>query len=76
MVDADLFFIFQRADSKAAQQNYDKLIQHPFWQQLRAPQDKQVFRVDAVAWSLSGGILGANRMLDEITRVAMADNAS
>ncbi|WP_122223241.1 ABC transporter substrate-binding protein [Pseudomonas syringae group genomosp. 3] len=76
VVDADLFFIFQRADSKAAQQNYDKLIQHPFWQQLRAPQDKQVFRVDAVAWSLSGGILGANRMLDEITRVAMADNAS
>ncbi|KPC23579.1 Achromobactin-binding periplasmic protein [Pseudomonas syringae pv. cilantro] len=76
VVDADLFFIFQRADSKAAQQNYDKLIQHPFWQQLRAPQDKQVFRVDAVAWSLSGGILGANRMLDEVTRVAMTDSAS
>ncbi|WP_058975325.1 ABC transporter substrate-binding protein [Pseudomonas syringae] len=76
VVDADLFFIFQRADSKAAQQNYDKLVQHPFWQQLRAPQDKQVWRVDAVAWSLSGGILGANRMLDEITQVAMADSAS
>ncbi|EGH99724.1 ABC transporter substrate-binding protein [Pseudomonas syringae] len=76
VIDADLFFIFQRADSKAAQQNYDKLVQHPFWQQLRAPQDKQVWRVDAVAWSLSGGILGANRMLDEITQVAMADSAS
>ncbi|MGN2385972.1 ABC transporter substrate-binding protein [Pseudomonas syringae] len=76
VVDADLFFIFQRAGSKAAQQNYDKLVQHPFWQQLRAPQDKQVWRVDAVAWSLSGGILGANRMLDEITQVAMADSAS
>ncbi|WP_122364457.1 ABC transporter substrate-binding protein [Pseudomonas coronafaciens] len=76
VVDADLFFIFQRADSKAAQQNYDKLVQHPFWQQLRAAQDKQVWRVDAVAWSLSGGILGANRMLDEITRVAMAESAS
>ncbi|ARD12458.1 MULTISPECIES: ABC transporter substrate-binding protein [Pseudomonas] len=76
VVDADLFFIFQRADSKAAQQNYDKLVRHPFWQQLRAAQDGQVWRVDAVAWSLSGGILGANRMLDEIARVAMADSPS
>ncbi|WP_439851269.1 ABC transporter substrate-binding protein [Pseudomonas syringae] len=76
VVDADLFFIFQRADSKTAQQNYDKLVQHPFWQQLRAPQEHQVWRVDAVAWSLSGGILGANRMLDEISRVVMADSTS
>lgn len=76
VVDADLFFIFQRADSKTAQQSYATLVQHPFWQQLRAVQDRQVWRVDAVAWSLSGGILGANQMLDEIARVAMAGSAS
>ncbi|WP_455808485.1 ABC transporter substrate-binding protein [Pseudomonas koreensis] len=76
VVDADLFFVFQRADSTAAQHTYDKLVQNPFWQQLRAVRDGQVWRVDAVAWSLSGGILGANRMLDEIARVAMADSAS
>ncbi|PBP34663.1 ABC transporter substrate-binding protein [Pseudomonas syringae] len=76
VVDADLFFVFQRADSTAAQHTYDKLVQNPFWQQLRAVRDVQVWRVDAVAWSLSGGILGANRMLDEIARVALADSAS
>ncbi|RMN82063.1 Periplasmic binding protein [Pseudomonas syringae pv. papulans] len=76
VVDADLFFVFQRADSTAAQHTYDKLVQNPFWQQLRAVRDGQVWRVDAVAWSLSGGILGANRMLDEIARVALADSAS
>jgi len=76
VVDADLFFVFQRADSTAAQHTYDKLVENPFWQQLRAVRDGQVWRVDAVAWSLSGGILGANRMLDEIARVALADSAS
>ncbi|MCK9717289.1 iron-siderophore ABC transporter substrate-binding protein [Pseudomonas syringae pv. syringae] len=76
VVDADLFFVFQRADSTAAQHTCDKLVQNPFWQQLRAVRDGQVWRVDAVAWSLSGGILGANRMLDEIARVALADSAS
>lgn len=76
VVDADLFFVFQRADSNAAQHTYDKLVQNPFWQQLRAVRDHQVWRVDAVAWSLSGGILGSNRMLDEIARVALADSAS
>ncbi|PBP57356.1 achromobactin-binding protein [Pseudomonas syringae] len=76
VVDADLFFVFQRADSTAAQHTYDKLVENPFWQQLRAVRGGQVWRVDAVAWSLSGGILGANRMLDEIARVALADSAS
>ncbi|WP_122847889.1 ABC transporter substrate-binding protein [Pseudomonas viridiflava] len=76
VVDADLFFIFQRGDSKAAQNTYEKLVQHPFWKQLRAPQDGQVWRVDAVAWSLSGGILGANLMLDEISKVALGTRSS
>ncbi|MBA1228885.1 iron-siderophore ABC transporter substrate-binding protein [Pseudomonas viridiflava] len=76
VVDADLFFVFQRGDNQAAMNNYQKLVQHPFWKQLRAPQDGEVWRVDAVAWSLSGGILGANRMLDEIARVALGNNLS
>ncbi|CAM3364691.1 achromobactin-binding protein [Pseudomonas floridensis] len=76
VVDADLFFVFQRGDNKAALNNYQKLVQHPFWKQLRAPQDDEVWRVDAVAWSLSGGILGANLMLDEIARVALGNSSS
>jgi len=68
-VDADLFFIFQRSDSQGVQRNYQNLVQHPLWRQLRAPRDGLIWRVDNVAWSLSGGILGANLMLDEIARV-------
>lgn len=51
------------------QRNYESLIRHPLWQQLRAPQRRQVWVVNGVTWSLSGGILGANMMLDDIARV-------
>lgn len=70
VVNADLFFVFQRSDSQAAQQQFLSLQQHPVWQQLQAVQQGQVWQVDAVAWSLSGGILGANLMLDDIARVS------
>jgi len=69
VVDADLFFIFQRGDGEAAKRSYQALVQHPIWQQLRAPRQGLMWKVDGVAWSLSGGILGANLMLDEIARV-------
>jgi iron complex transport system substrate-binding protein len=35
-----------------------------------------VWQVDGVAWSLSGGMLGANLMLDDVARVAAAQVAS
>ncbi|MGY2224690.1 ABC transporter substrate-binding protein [Pseudomonas gingeri] len=69
VVDADLFFVFQRADSPSVQRNYERLVHYPFWQQMRAARQEQVWRVDAIAWSFSGGILGANLMLDDIERV-------
>lgn len=69
VVDADLFFIFQRAGSDVSQRNYLTLVEHPLWRQLRAPQDGLVWPVEAVPWSLSGGILGANLMLDDIARL-------
>ncbi|WP_054057943.1 ABC transporter substrate-binding protein [Pseudomonas asplenii] len=69
VVDADLFFVFQRTDSQTVQHNYERLLHYPFWQHLRAPRDGQVWRVDSIAWSFSGGILGANQMLDDIARV-------
>ena len=40
---------------------------------MRAPQQGQVWRVDGVAWSLSGGMLGANLMLDDVARLVTAD---
>lgn len=66
VVDADLFFVFMRSEKPAVRHTYDAWTGHPLWQRLSAPQHNQVFQVDSVAWSLSGGILGANQMLDEI----------
>lgn len=76
VVNADIFFVFLRAQNAAVQRNYESLVQHPLWQQMRAPQQGQVWQVDGVAWSLSGGMLGANLMLDDVARVAAAQVAS
>jgi iron complex transport system substrate-binding protein len=73
VVNADIFFVFMRADSQAVQQSYDRLWRHPLWQQMRAPRRQQVWLVDAVPWSMSGGIMGANLMLDDIARLARSD---
>lgn len=66
VVNADLFFVFLRSGKPAVQQHYDALLQHPLWNRLNAPQHGRVWQVDSIAWSLSGGILGANHMLDQI----------
>lgn len=76
VVNAELFFVFLHGSSAAVQRNYESLVQHPLWQQMRAPREHQVWQVDGVAWSLSGGMLGANLMLDDIARMAAADTAS
>ncbi|MGV8842729.1 MAG: ABC transporter substrate-binding protein [Pseudomonas sp.] len=76
VVNADIFFVFMRADSQAVQQNYESLLRHPLWQQMRAPQRQQVWQVDGVPWSMSGGIMGANLMLNDIARLAAADSIS
>ncbi|MBV1786813.1 iron-siderophore ABC transporter substrate-binding protein [Marinobacterium sp. D7] len=71
VVNADIFFLFLRADSPSIHQHYAALTAHPLWQRMRAPQQGRVYRVDGVAWSLSGGLLGANLMLDQIERLVI-----
>ena len=66
VVDAALFVVFQRRTSAVAEQQYQRLLAHPLWQQLQAPRQGRVWTVDGVPWSLSGGILGASLMLDDI----------
>jgi iron complex transport system substrate-binding protein len=72
VVNADIFFVFMHAEKAAVQRNYESLVQHPLWLQMRAPRQGQVWQVDGVAWSLSGGMLGANLMLDDVARRATA----
>ncbi|WP_417526569.1 ABC transporter substrate-binding protein [Marinomonas shanghaiensis] len=65
-VNADVFFIILQSDDAAVRQNYDAWRAHPLWQMLTAPKNKQVYEVDNVAWLLSGGILGAEQILDQL----------
>ncbi|OLU29399.1 achromobactin-binding protein [Pseudomonas sp. PA15(2017)] len=76
VADADVFFVFGRADSPAVQRHYQAIIHHPLWQRMSAPKAGQVWWVDGVAWIFSGGILGANRVLDDIERTLLQDAAA
>ncbi|MBB1489142.1 ABC transporter substrate-binding protein [Oceanospirillum sediminis] len=69
VVNAQLFFVFLRAESPAVQQHYHALQQHPIWQRMEAPRKQRIREVDGIAWSLSGGILGANRILDDVAQM-------
>ena len=75
-VNADLFFVFGRAGSPLVQRQYASLQEHPLWQRLDAQRAGEVWWVDGVAWILSGGILGANRMLDDIERTVLRIGAT
>ncbi|EDV5023504.1 iron-siderophore ABC transporter substrate-binding protein [Salmonella enterica subsp. enterica serovar Ball] len=66
VVDADIFFVMLRTERPVITEYYYQLRTHPLWRRMQAPQRSQVWQVDAVAWSLSGGILGASMMLDDI----------
>lgn len=66
LLDADIFFILLRANSPAIARQYQNLKAHPLWQQLKAVKNGQLWEVDSVPWSLSGGILGANQILRDV----------
>lgn len=73
---ADVFFVMLHGDDAAVRQNYDAWRQHPMWQVLTAPRNGQVFQVDRVTWLLSGGILGANLMLDDLSELYQLTTAN
>lgn len=68
LLDADIFFIFMR-NSPTTKQNFTTWQSHALWKQLRASQKKQIYFVNTVNWNLTGGILGANRVLDKINQI-------
>ena len=66
-VNADVFFVMLEPQDAAIRQTYQNWRQHPIWQVLKAPRNDQVYSVNVVTWMFSGGILGANLILDEIS---------
>lgn len=65
-LEADVFFVMRHSESPAVADYARRLMSHPLWQRMQAPRTGQVVEIDAVAWSLSGGILGVLTQLDEI----------
>ncbi|KAA1172819.1 iron-siderophore ABC transporter substrate-binding protein [Marinobacter salinexigens] len=65
IMDADIIFYFMK-DSPAVMDNVRAWTGHPLWHRLDAVRNGQVYPVDRVDWSLAGGILSANRMLDQL----------
>lgn len=68
-INADTFFVFLRTENPAVNENYNNWRKHPLWNALKASQSDQVYKVDEIIWSLSGGITGANMILDDLFRI-------
>ena len=64
--DADIFFVMLRSDNASARRNYEDWSSHLLWKRLAAVKRGQVHMVNHVSWSLAGGILSAELMLDEL----------
>ncbi len=68
-MNADVFFTFipggQNAP-EAIQQTYDDWTNHPLWHNLDAVKNDRDYIVDDVIWNMGGGIVAANKMLDQI----------
>ncbi|MFC0338057.1 iron complex transport system substrate-binding protein [Kushneria avicenniae] len=65
-LEAEMFFVMRHSGSPAVADYARRLMSHPLWQRMQAPRTGQVVEVDAVAWILSGGMLGVLNQLDEI----------
>ena len=73
-LDAKIIFILMRSDRPSVRENVMRWRGHPLWARLDAARHDRVYEVDNVAWSLSGGIIGAGLMLDEITQTLGLDS--
>ena len=68
-MNADVFFTFIPGGQNAAeaiQQTYDDWTNHPLWHNLDAVKNERDYIVDDVIWNMGGGIVAANKMLDQI----------
>lgn len=65
-MNADVMFVILQSEDAPVKQNYQAWSSHPLWKNLDAARNEQIYNVDLVAWLMSGGILGANMMMDQL----------
>lgn len=68
LIDADMYFVIMKDDA-TVKKNYQSWSQHLLWQQTQAAKTHQIYHVDNIYWSLAGGIISANYMLDEVNTI-------
>ncbi|WP_240473344.1 ABC transporter substrate-binding protein [Salsuginibacillus kocurii] len=67
-MDADVFFIFTQGNQEddEIEEAMEQWTGHPLWEELTAVANEHVYMKDEVIWSMGGGIIAANHMLDDL----------
>ncbi|CAG7650943.1 putative siderophore-binding lipoprotein YfiY [Paenibacillus solanacearum] len=70
-LDADYIFdITQVSEGNASKvKSQSDWTNHPLWKNLKGVKNGKYFKVDVVTWNLSGGVLAANKMLDDVFKM-------
>ncbi|MFD2706572.1 ABC transporter substrate-binding protein [Salibacterium lacus] len=65
--DAEVIFNFNSGtETEQIEQTYEEWTSHPLWQELEAVQNDQVHMVKEETWNAGGGVIAANRMVDDL----------
>jgi len=77
MMDGDiLFYMVSNWGDDQGSQIMEEWTSHPLWRTLKAVQNDAVYPVNEEHWNLGGGILAANRMLDDLYSFFLSETES
>jgi iron complex transport system substrate-binding protein len=62
------YFTYETGDGKATELEKE-WTNDPLWKSLRAVKNGKVYRVDDATWNTAGGILAANKLLDDLYKI-------
>ncbi len=68
-IDGDVIFVMTSdwwSGPEGGSELEKKWVSHPLWRSLKAARSGDVHHVNEINWNLGGGILSANRMLDDL----------
>ncbi|WP_225445429.1 ABC transporter substrate-binding protein [Paenibacillus arenosi] len=69
-MDGDIMFYFNAdfTEEKLGTKQQEEWMKDPLFQQLEVAKNKKTFKVDEVIWNLSGNIISANLLVDELVK--------